>query len=491
VRVLHIPFCFHPDPVGGTEVYVASLAKLLREEHGIDAVIAAPGEKSCEYVHEGLRVRRFSVSQQPKDLAELYGEGDALAAQEFERILDEEKPDLVHLHAFTRGVSLRLVRAARRRGIRIFLTYHTPTVSCTRGTMMRWGSEPCAGFLDPRTCAACTLHGKGFPRFAAKALSRFRFPLFAFRFRAATALRLRSLVELRHATTRALFAEVDHIIAVCDWVRAVLLRNGVPAEKITLSRQGVADHEADGNNLNAETTSALHPQPSTLNRTTAVAISAFNSQLSTFSQSRPLRLIFLGRLDSTKGLHVLLSALRSLPSAPLTLDLFGVSQGDGGRPYEQRLRQMAKHDSRITFHPPVAAHDVVSTIASYDLLVVPSQWLETGPLVVLEAFAAGVPVMGSALGGIAELVQHDRAGWLVSPSDPRAWATAIERIVAAPELLNVARQNIARTSIRCMSDVAADMAHLYARSSVVSSLSSVITSPSSVVVVLSSVVSSP
>jgi len=64
----------------------------------------------------------------------------------------------------------------------------------------------------------------------------------------------------------------------------------------------------------------------------------------------------------------------------------------------------------------------------YDLLAVPSQWLETGPMVVLEAFAAGIPVMGSNLGGIAELVQHHVNGILVEASSINAWANELEQL---------------------------------------------------------------
>jgi hypothetical protein len=73
------------------------------------------------------------------NLRELYGEGDQTAAREFAKILDEERPDVGHLHAFTRGVSLRMARKAKRRGVKVVFTYHTPTVSCQRGTLMHWG----------------------------------------------------------------------------------------------------------------------------------------------------------------------------------------------------------------------------------------------------------------------------------------------------------------------------------------------------------------
>ena len=62
MKIIKVPFCFYPDAVGGTEIYVASLARLLREEHGCDVLIAAPGARSGEYMHENLRVRRFPVS---------------------------------------------------------------------------------------------------------------------------------------------------------------------------------------------------------------------------------------------------------------------------------------------------------------------------------------------------------------------------------------------------------------------------------------------
>ena len=76
-------------------------------------------------------------------------------------------------------------------------------------------------------------------------------------------------------------------------------------------------------------------------------------------------------------------------------------------------------------------------------MVVPSQWLETGPLVVLEAFAAGTPVIGSNLGGIAELVTDGVDGLLVDPaSSPAAWADSLRRVCSDPDLLVSLRAGI-------------------------------------------------
>lgn len=434
MRVLHVPFTFYPDPAGGTEVYVEALARGQRAVN-IDAFIAAPSQAEQYYEHEGLPVWRFPVSETVQDLREMYGEGDSTAAEAFAQILETAQPDLIHLHAFTRGVSLRLVRSAKQRGIPIVFSYHTPTVSCQRGTLLQWGTDVCDGVLDVEKCSQCMLHSLGLNR-SASALAGL-LPQTLGRALGAgglaggiwTALRMTELISLQHAAFRALMAEVDHVVALCQWVKELLLRNSVPEGKITISRQGLCQVD--------------------------------------FSRSGPsgrqfgdrLRMIFLGRLDPTKGADILINAFRTAPEVAIDLDIYGVVQGEAGAAYLRKLKQCAEGDVRISFRDPVPARDVVSKMREYDLVAVPSQWLETGPMVVLEAFAAGVPVIGSDLGGIAELVTHGTDGLLVEPTAVADWANALRRISDHPALLGQLRSNIYPP--RRISESARDMAELY------------------------------
>jgi glycosyltransferase involved in cell wall biosynthesis len=78
----------------------------------------------------------------------------------------------------------------------------------------------------------------------------------------------------------------------------------------------------------------------------------------------------------------------------------------------------------------------------HDAIVVPSQTLETGPLVALESLAAGVPVIGSNLGGIAERIHDGVNGLLVDASDPDAWAAAFDRLLRDRALLPSLRGGI-------------------------------------------------
>lgn len=176
---------------------------------------------------------------------------------------------------------------------------------------------------------------------------------------------------------------------------------------------------------------------------------------------KPLRVAFLGRLDPAKGVGILVHALKAIPEAKITLDIYGIAQGDGGEDFAAGLRTLAEVDSRIMFRPPIPASQVVEALCGHDLLAVPSQGLETGPLVVLEAFAARVPVLGSRLGGIAELVRDGVNGLLVEAANATAWAAALLHLCETPELMARLRAGISPP--RTMATVAEEMAVLYGK----------------------------
>jgi glycosyltransferase involved in cell wall biosynthesis len=417
-------------------VYVESLSNRLRER-GVEVVVVAPGRQSARYICGGLPVRRFRVCDRVQDLRELYGDGDAVAAREFGKILEEERPDVVHLHAFTRGASLRLVREASARGMGIVFTYHTPTVTCQRGTLVRWGTEVCDGRLDRTTCSACALHGLGLARISSRALARVPSVVECALGRVGasggmwTALRTSGLVERHHMAVRALFDEVHHIVVLCEWAREVLLRNGVSADKITLSRHGIARTQ--------DARSVGRPETS----------------------SRPLRIAFLGRFDSTKGPDTLIHAVRALPERSLEVDLYGIIESDGAGHYLAELRRLVDGDPRIHLRPALPHEQMLQHLHSYHLVAVPSRLLETGPLVVLEAFAAGVPVIGSRLGGIAELVRDGVDGILVEAESVAAWTEGIRQLDEDRAMLEHLRQGVCPP--RRMDDVVEDMMTVYRR----------------------------
>jgi glycosyltransferase involved in cell wall biosynthesis len=395
---------------------------------GQEPVIAAPAPHDYEYPYDNLRVLRYGVSEL-LSLDELWGAGDPIAANAFGKILDQEKPTLVHLHAYTSGVSLRCAEQASARGIPLVFTVHTPVV-CARGTLMRWGSMVCDGVMRDDVCSACTVAAQGLPRPVAAAyapLARLARPISRSHSGGAwTALRLPDLVVERIRAVRSFLGHMRRIIVQADWTRSVLERNDVPGSIIHLVRHGLVDQAA-------------------------------NPRIEKFGST--LRLAYLGRLAPFKGPHFIVEAMRAVPSLPVELTMFGIEQEGAYTEYAQWLRRRATEDPRIRLMPAIPNDQVVRTLARYDALVVPSRWLETGPLVVLEAFAAGVPVIGSRLGGIAELVRDGIDGLLVEPQ-PDAWIALLRRIASDPAILQRLRSGIEQP--RSMQQVARETNVVYA-----------------------------
>jgi glycosyltransferase involved in cell wall biosynthesis len=431
MKILHLPFTYHPDPVGGTEVYVAALARELTE-FGVHSEIVAPGGVASTSMIDGIRVHRLAIAPL-RSAGETYGEGDPQTAGAFESLLDREQPDLVHFHARSRGVSLRMLRAAKRRGIPVVVTCHTPGAVCANGTMLRAGAEVCDGRMDAVRCSQCMLQGKGLPEPVAGMLAHLPPRVgelsarSGFRGALATAVQIPWFMSELHRHTHEYFREADLVVAVCEWLRAALLVNGVPGSMIRLCRQGVA--------LRRE-----------MKPLAAARV-----------QGAPLRIAFLGRMDPIKGADLLLQAALAEPDLPLRLDLFGVPQGDAPA-HADHLRALAASDPRIRLHEPVLPDQVVGLLCDYDLLAVPSRCLESGPLVVLEAFAAGIPVLANRLGGMGELVRDGVDGCLVDPV-PAAWRAALRELATNPD--RVSRMRDAVLFPRTMTDVAREMMAYY------------------------------
>jgi glycosyltransferase involved in cell wall biosynthesis len=433
-RVLHVPYTYFPDSVGGTEVYVRNLVQGLAKLDYISSV-AAPGTVNARYEDEGVPIYRFQTdSSQSLDLA--YGIPDDVAARNFRTIVEELRPGTVHLHARTSAVSERLCDFAHEAGARVVFTYHTPTVSCVRGTMMLYGKEPCDGVIERQRCTSCALAALAVPRALGDLTARIPnrlaevFAAMSKIAKPAAAARIPALIGETRAQFQSFMAKVDHVVALCQWTQDVLARNGVPDEKISLSRHGVAD------------------------------IAPVAGQAAVHDKHGPFRLAYFGRIDQTKGPDLLVSAIAAIPEANVTLDIFALLP-PGRSAAAAELETWVAHDRRLTLRDTVAPHAVRQIMTDYDLIAIPSRWLETGPLVALEAFAAGVPVLGADLGGIAESVRNGVDGVLVQPDDVNAWSVAILKLACDRALVDELKRNIRPP--RTMNDVARDMAELYGR----------------------------
>jgi glycosyltransferase involved in cell wall biosynthesis len=93
-------------------------------------------------------------------------------------------------------------------------------------------------------------------------------------------------------------------------------------------------------------------------------------------------------------------------------------------------------------------------LISADAAVVPSIWQEPLGLVVLEALACGLPVIGTAVGGIPEIIKDRFNGLLVQPDDSAALATAIDSLLGDEDFYQQIKQGVDQTVVPTYDDLA-------------------------------------
>jgi glycosyltransferase involved in cell wall biosynthesis len=436
VRVVHGVGWYFPDSLGGTEVYVAAVARELARA-GLNVAIAAPSASATEsssYTHENVPVFRYPIPPLPTR-REARGEDAARGTEAFHEWLRVERPDVVHFHTFVTGLDLLEVEQARAAGARVFVTSHSSALGyvCLRGTLARWGTEPCDGVIRPRRCAACALEHRGIARpvaWAAAALpsalarvaDRFEHPI-------GTALGLPSYIERRAERQRRLFDQIDRFFALTTAARDILIANGAPPQKVAVNRLGID-------------TDSLKPR-SSMRRS-----------------SSPITIGYLGRFDPIKGISDLVRAVASLDRAvPVRLDIRGAGATDEAVAVRRACEAAASGDSRISVGGAVPRDQVADVLAGWDVLCCPGLSLEGGPTVAMEAFAVGTPVIGTRFGGLAELVDEGQNGALVAPGDWRALAEVIRALAEQPSTIDDWRRKL--PAVRTMQNVTAEYLSAY------------------------------
>ena len=148
------------------------------------------------------------------------------------------------------------------------------------------------------------------------------------------------------------------------------------------------------------------------------------------------RVVVVSRLVPRKGIDDVIVALTRLPDTELLVAGGPPSSAIHADPEARRLRDLAERmgvGDRARLLGGVARTDVPALLGSADVVAcVP--WYEPFGIVPLEAMACGVPVVGTAVGGLLDSVVHGRTGLLVPPHDPAAVATAIGRLLDDPSL---------------------------------------------------------
>lgn len=146
-----------------------------------------------------------------------------------------------------------------------------------------------------------------------------------------------------------------------------------------------------------------------------------------------LRLLFMGRVAREKGVIDSIEAARILHRKGIKISLMIAGVGDD---LTEAKSLSAKHglDDIVEFTGFVAGDDKIRAYRSSDILLFPTYWNEGFPYVVLEAMAAGLPIVTTTHGVMPHLLRDGVNGYLAEPRNPEALAEKIEKFVVHPEL---------------------------------------------------------
>jgi glycosyltransferase involved in cell wall biosynthesis len=304
-------------------------------------------------------------------------------------VLARERPQVVHIHHLAH-LGLGCVRAAKAAGAAVVFTLHDYHLLCIRGQLVDRDLRRCPGPGDER-CAACVAeHLRATPGLHRLGAVADRLGLRAAARQAVAAPRpgpalvARAGERIRAAATA--LAAADRVLSpsadLARRVQALGWRSQIAVQDLPLV---------------APVPPAPPPPPG------------------------PVRFLYVGSLIPTKGADVLVEAFSRLPAGELAV--WGPAVDFDGHPgWARALIALLEATPRARWRGTFGDGQRAAVYWEADVLVVPSIWEENSPLVVREATAAGLRVVCSDVGGVAEIAPDARR---VPPGDPEALAEAL------------------------------------------------------------------
>ena len=406
-----------PQVMAGTEIYTHALATLQKEAGHKVAVITphieyyGPGEINCHYVYDCMDVYQFLETADPKNRQIHYGKKKPEGLINFRELINQLKADVIHFHELNRsiGFTIEHVKLARQSGAKIFLTMHLSSYSCNTN-ILKYNNELCNGLIKDFRCSECcykTLFKT--PALLAKPLTFFS--LMADKVgitgkmpdnKIKTLLAVPSTIRRTRKELQELVTNVDQLISLSNWYEKILIKNGVPKNKLTV----------------------LPPA--------LVSVSKMINHTKKHDAALPVRMVFIGRIQPTKGIHLIIEAMHSFSPGQLQIDIYGRPEPTD---YYKQCVSNSKEMTHVIWKGELNREEVVERLAQYDIFCLASTFSEMSPLVIQEAFAAGIPVVASRVYGNVEQVK-DGINGLLFEGNVKSLVATLQKLVNDPGVIN-------------------------------------------------------
>jgi glycosyltransferase involved in cell wall biosynthesis len=433
VKILIPVHFFLPDHSAGTEVYTYNLARaLVARGHEVrifcsEKVLSRRSYSMFEREVGGLTCHVMVNNLDHEEFAETFANPRAEGA--FQRVLRSFKPDVVHVQHLML-LSLGIPRLARRSGARVVMTLNDFWLYCVRfGQLLLPNGNLCDGpnLKDCESCLQDFTFSQGKPEKAvirmlqvtrelsgvdlaplvywaqdrSRLLRKRKSKTSSKSAKAGAETNLTDELEHRIRKVKMLVEQVDLFLSPSNTVAERVINWGIPRTKVKVSRYGI------------DTT-------------------PFENALPGERPDDKVTFGFIGTLAPHKGVHILVDAMKRMPRDGCRLLIFG--SDTYFRDYGSMLRELSE-GLDITFCGEMDRERIGQAFAAIDCLVMPSLWLENSPVVIQESFAAGVPVIASGQGGMAELIEDGRSGRLFPAGDVEALAGHMKSVLQNPTTL--------------------------------------------------------
>jgi glycosyltransferase involved in cell wall biosynthesis len=378
-RILICSNAYPPNFIGGAELIAHQQAKVLKNlDH---EVVIFTGERNGyrkRYsmhtdVFDGLTVYRVSLLEEDYH-PEFLNFFHPIVEDHFNTLLERFDPDVVHMHNLI-GLSVGLIHAAKRRGIKTVLTLHDHWGFCFKNTLLAEGDALCQ---DHTACERCMPYiqdegSKGIP------------------------------IRMRKDFLAMQLNEVDAFISPSEYLAGAYQRAGFPPDRLRVIWYGIDVQ-----------------------------------RLAAISKTRgkgAVRFSFIGYLGRHKGVHTLLNALPFLgDKRRVQINIAG--SGHQMDEYIRQVKSMGWED-RVKFWGKVDNRRIEGVFRETDVLILPSIWPENQPVTITEAMAARCPVIASRIGGIPELVEDYQTGFLFEPGNAEQLAAKMMEFITHPDLVRI------------------------------------------------------
>lgn len=402
MKILLVIHGYPPHYMAGSEVYTSTLANELAQQAEVAVFTRTENPYTQDYsvkdtLISGVLVRRVNKPSRDYTFRDKYKD-EAIDAI-FRDMLREFKPDVIHVGHLSHLSTNIPVIARKEFGIPVVFTAHDFWMGCYRGQLMNHTRTICEGPSVDR-CYTCARH-------TYKEWIR------------------REEIEKYFAHMENVISKIDLFLVPSRTLQRYLTERGVPTSKVSYSPYG----------LNSKLVC----------RTTRKAA----------LKTGTIRFGFIGRILPVKGVDLLIRAFRQV-RGQAELSIYGAPGS-----HAIHLEEHRDGDARITFRGSFDNNKLADVLNAIDVLVVPSVWLENAPLVIQEAHLAGIPVITSNAGGMAELVSDGENGFLFPLGDETALRCLIQRLVDQPEELE--KLSIDTNRVRPIEDDARSCMAFYRR----------------------------